>query len=403
MTDGVANSDAALVQIGGRGYSWTIEDHELIVRNAQGDVLDPTAAEVVMSLGGDEPAWLGTVESLRAAYHGSQPDELDGVAAAANALGTSRTQQAELARTTADGRILLALAASGIAQVGANQLCNLDVWGLVMGHRNPEVRWTALADNEVLPWQLWSYPDTDTRVRVARNSTSPLRVLDSLSSDDLPVRVAVAANPTVPAYLAERLARDSEWSVRRSVAANPACPKSCFLPLFRDRTLQVRVAMVTNPNVSTGLAASRISADPTPAVHSALATRVDLSAKSLAQLERRSRRDPLSQYKLTCTRIAHHPSCSPSLKRRLEEIEEELSSLTAEEMEKWDARTRRGRHLNVRQLLLYGMLATFALAAAIVGIALLSHGRSGQATYYLVITIVLALRLGYQMWRKRGN
>ena len=177
MTDGQANRDTAPVLIGGRGYSWTIEDSQLVVRNAQGGVLDPTAAEVVISLGGDEPVWLTTVEALRAAYRGTQTGHLDGVVAAASALATSTTQQAETARTTDDRSILLALAANGVAQVGANPLCDLGVWELVMEHRDPEVRWTALEQNELLPPQLWNYPDTETRERVARNPECPAKIL----------------------------------------------------------------------------------------------------------------------------------------------------------------------------------------------------------------------------------
>jgi hypothetical protein len=120
--------------------------------------------------------------------------------------------------------------------------------------------------------------------------------------------------------------RDNLW-VRVGVASNQSCPKTAYRILMWDRHAHVRNAFVLNPSIPVGVVSRRIFCDPTPSVHAALASRVDLSARSLAWLERYSRRDPAQQYKLVRTRLLQHHSCSPELKARLEKADARLTGM----------------------------------------------------------------------------
>jgi hypothetical protein len=315
-------------RINGFTYYWKVDESGLMIFDVRGDRLNPLSARVIMSLGGDEPSWYSVVHALSVAFDGFPERGVDGVTAAAEAISTARRN--EVARTTSDSEVLRALGAYGIVEIGRNPICDEAAWDLLLNHREPDVKRRAYRSNDVLPPSLAYSSDVPTRVRVARNPECPSDILAKISLGDPQVRIAVGANPNATEATLTLLVSDTDWMVRQSVAANPNCPNGWITFLLRDRIAEVRVAMVSNPSVQWPTIARLVLNDPTPSVHAAAAARLELRPKELVALERYSRSDPLNQYRLVCSRLQQHPSCSKSLSDRirinLERIDRNLSN-----------------------------------------------------------------------------
>ncbi len=309
-----------------RDIQVVVDGHRLIVMDSDGRPLDPRSADVLVALGGEEPDWLPLVEAL-SVVPGEFPNDISAVTSAAHTLDLQPEVRAQLARTSRDRAILLVLAASGQYQIGANPLCDVKLWDLVRYHRRDDVRSAALRHNEVLGPKLANHPDPETRRRVAANPACPTALLVLLGENQEPVvRASVARNPRTPTGTLLQLAQDKDniW-VRAGVASNPSCPRGAYQKLMWDRQASVRNAIVVNPTVPRRAVARQIFNDPTPSVHVALASRVDLTPRQLSWLERYSRRDPPQQYKLVRQRLGQHPACSAKLGRRLDKIERHQS------------------------------------------------------------------------------
>jgi hypothetical protein len=324
------------LEVGEHQFEVGFEGASLIVNHANGRRLDSAAAEVLTALGGAEPAWFPIVEALNDVAR-AYPQDWRAIRSGAAALALGPIARAQSARTETDRACLIALASVGRYEVGSNPTCDTELWNLVRYHRNEEVAAAALEHNEVLPPALAEHPDAETRARVAANPFCPPELLTKLAADAPAVCTAAARNPRCPPEALDRLARDSEsmW-VRQAVASNPSCPKRAYRVLMWDRHAYVRNAFVLNPSVPTRVAASRIYNDPTASVHAALASRVDLTARDLAWLERYARRDPANIYQLVRRRLAQHPSCPARLSRRLEVIDVTLSKMTVRQRERFE-------------------------------------------------------------------
>jgi hypothetical protein len=305
------------VRIHGADYSWLVRENELQVFNGAGGRLDPTAARVIVALGGTEPSWYSVAYALVTAHEGFSERELEGVNACAAALALADAERAQLARTVVDQEVLRALGAYGDIYVGVNPSCDQTSWALVVNHRDPEVMRRAYETLEVLSPTLATFPDDETKLRVARNLLCSPETLIGLATEATMVRQAVAANPHTPEDILEYLSREESWIVRRSVAANPHCPDSRLKFLLRDRQALVRVAVVNNGAVSWRRITAFVMSDPTPAVHAAAASRFDLSIRQMKLLERYSRSDPLNNYKLVCSLLSANPLCPDSLRRNI--------------------------------------------------------------------------------------
>ena len=156
-----------------------------------------------------------------------------------------------------------------------------------------------------------------------------LLCLERLARDeDASVQAAAAANTNTPTSAQLELGLHNDVRVRQAIAANTSAPRVVIDALLKDRIANVRSAAVTNPVLSARLAAERIWIDPTPAVHLALASRVDLSAGALSWVERYARRDKPQTYALVRGRIRQHPACPTNLEARLDKIERRLASLS---------------------------------------------------------------------------
>jgi hypothetical protein len=358
-----------VARIDGRNYAWRIEGGLLKAFNAEGDQLDPSSADVLMTLGGEEPEWLTTVEALQEACRSAKGNSPESVQEAAEALGLDATRRAEVARTTTKPPVLAALATVGVTQVGANFQCTPRAWELLLQSRSPSVRRQAYQSNEVLSPYLWDYPDANTRIRVARNPECPPEILNALANhnpDSPPVRAAVGSNVKTPDRALRALSADPDMSVRRCVAANPNCPLSSFAALAKDRFAPVRVSLLSNPEMPGSLVRRRIWIDPTPAVHVALGSRTDLPTRSLSWLERYSRSDPIIQYRQVCRRIADHPNRSEKIQNRVHRILARLDALSSDQIEQLDKARRGGRGQKLPPGVLPSLLI-FAAALAIGG------------------------------------
>jgi len=105
----------------------------------RGDRLDPTAAKVIVALGGSEPAWYSVAYALVTAYEAFPERGIVGVNACAAALALAEAERAQLARTVEDQEVLRGLGAYGEIYVGANPCCDQTSWALVVNHRDPDV------------------------------------------------------------------------------------------------------------------------------------------------------------------------------------------------------------------------------------------------------------------------
>jgi hypothetical protein len=312
--------------IGSDVFYLDTSETELEVFTKSAQRLDATSAEVILALGGDEPTWLRVVEAL-SAVHRIYPHDQQALLDAAAAIGQKKSSMVISARDSRNYAELVALAEMGVHQVAINPLLDPLIWRVLMDDRDTAVRKRALSAANVLPPSLADYPDPQTRIRVARNPLCPARCLESLASDaDSSVQVAAAANANTPVSSQMELGAHTDVRVRQAVASNSSVPREVIDVLLKDRQASVRSAAVTNPALSARLAAERVWIDPTPAVHLALASRVDLSPRSLSWVERYARRDKPQTYTLVRSRLRQHPACPTRLEARLDKIERRLAS-----------------------------------------------------------------------------
>ncbi len=233
------------------GMAAQTADGKLRVFTASGQLLDPLAAQVLQSLGGETPQWLRVVEGLHAAWD----DRADArsLGQLAEVLAAPPQTQVAVARQSDDGTILVGLAAAGVAAVIQNPRCSMRAWDLLRSHDDEFVR--DLADD--LAWELpvtfASHPDPDTRARVARNHACSSLLLDRLlrePTDD--ILFAVAGNPSASRRTLKHIARFKVLHIRAAVAANPTFPVRSFRAeaLLCDRDGLVLAAFARRTNVS---------------------------------------------------------------------------------------------------------------------------------------------------------
>jgi len=382
------------LRIHGADYSWLVRQNELQVFNGAGDRLDPTAAKVIVALGGSEPAWYSVAYALVTAYEAFPERGIVGVNACAAALALAEAERAQLARTVEDQEVLRGLGAYGEIYVGANPCCDQTSWALVVNHRDPDVMKRAYTSLEVLSPLLATYPDDETKLRVARNPLCSPETLVGLATEATMVRQAVAANPHTPTDVLEYLSRDDGWFVRRSVAANPACPERRLNALLRDRQAEVRVAVINNGAVSWRRIASLVLSDPTPVVHTSAASRSDLSIRQMKLLERYSRSDPLNNYKLVCSRLEGNPRCPDRLRRGMSRKLDLLAKRSQPNQRVTSAQSQlwRGPRLwLVRDLLLVTVCVFMTFASFVLAAALLAEHSYTPAVIWLNLGVAFTV------------
>ncbi len=283
------------------------------VLGRDGGLLDPRAAEVLIGLGGEPPAWLAVVDALHAVHHtygGQEP-----VMRAAEALGQSKAAVARLAKVSDDPAVCTALAAAGHAQIAANPSCTKVEWDLLADSRDPNVAGRARALAVTLPAALADHPDPDVRARVARNPAVPEATLAALAADaDIDVRRTVAANPSAPQAALATLAGSPDRSIAMAVAANRSTSEAVLRRLARHRHAEVRAASAANSSLPVRRA-TWMMWDEHGTVRTALAGRADLSPWALSMVERYALRD--QQYRQTAWRLTNNPSSTTRLKRRI--------------------------------------------------------------------------------------
>jgi hypothetical protein len=109
------------------------------------------------------------------------------------------------------------------------------------------------------------------RHNFAQSLNLPIEILERLASDsNETVRTAVADNPNTPKESLERLAKDGDEFVRRSVASNPNTPKEVLRSFAKDGEVMVIAAMAENPNVPPDLLDS-FASNPSETVRGAIA------------------------------------------------------------------------------------------------------------------------------------
>jgi hypothetical protein len=390
------------VVIGSEVFLLDTAGAELEVLTKAGQRLDATSAEVILALGGSEPTWLRVVEAL-SAVHQIQPHDQPALLDAAAVIGQKRSSMVVTARDSRHYTELVALAEMGVHQVATNPLVDPLIWRLLMDDRDAAVSKRALAAADVLPSALAEYPDPRARIRVARNPQCPPPCLERLARDeDVSVQEATAANVQTPASAQMELGLHSDMRVRQAIAANTSAPLVVIDALLKDRFANVRSAAVTNPVLSAHAAAERIWIDPTPAVHLALASRVDLSPRSLSWVERYARRDKPQMYELMRGRIRQHPSCPRSLEARLDKIERRLTSRP---------KPRTGGNQKIRaDFVLFAPLVLSAIigggAMAAVGIGDLSRSAWVKGLVLFLIGLVLVaggLRAAPWLYSRRSD
>lgn len=116
-------------------------------------------------------------------------------------------------------------------------------------------------------------------------STHPqFDVLEQLThSDDVLVRICVAANPQTPAILLEALSQDPSRDVRRAVSRNPNTPLLVLTQLAQDDEHFIRQSLVFNPNISLEIL-TKLSKDESDFVRIFVALNPKASPEILAQL-----------------------------------------------------------------------------------------------------------------------
>lgn len=144
---------------------------------------------------------------------------------------------------------------------------------------------------------------------VAANPSTPVELLERLCLDrDTWVRHTAMEHPALPPALLERLARDPRPEVRGLVAAHPSTPPAALVALSNDEVRDVRNATVRNPALPVD-ALDEFSRSARPWVREVVASRT----ASVAVLELLAADDEPSVRRL----VAAHPSCPADVLARL--------------------------------------------------------------------------------------
>jgi hypothetical protein len=296
-------------------------DGRLRVTDPDGRPLDTAAAEVLMALGGKEPAWLVPLEALltvESAFAGDWGQ----VRLAATAMGAPGPTRAQLARTASEPAVLLGLAALGEPQVLRNPAVTGREWDVLIAHRRRGVAARARNIADVLPPGLAEHPDPEARMRVARNPACPASLLSRLADDPADqVRKAVGTNPSTEARALRRMLSEkrNQLQVWEAIAANPKISWRGLEKCLREGPDQAREAAVANPRLPKWRVATLVTSKWS-ATRRALAGRPDASAKRLAWTERFSRRDQPGRQNLIRARIYSHPNASEVTKARVQQL-----------------------------------------------------------------------------------
>jgi hypothetical protein len=103
--------------------------------------------------------------------------------------------------------------------------------------------------------------DPLVRLRVAQNVSTPMEILEILSSDasasgsSEDIKGTIANRMDVSPSILCNLAKDANPRIRQTVATNHTCPPEAFAELMRDPVLGVRKAAANNPSFPDNLRA----------------------------------------------------------------------------------------------------------------------------------------------------
>lgn len=302
-------------------------DGRLRVTDLDGRPLERAAAEVLMALGGQEPAWLALVEALLT-VESAYPGNWEELRVAAEAMTGDPARRAQMARTTPEPAILLGLAALGEPQVVKNPGLTSREWDALMAHRKAGVAVRARNIADVLPVAMADHPDPEARVRVARNPLCSTVLLSHLADDPADaVRRAVAANPNTKRSTLRRMLRDKRNQPRvwEAIATNKNIPRLGLEKCLRLGPDRAREAAVANPRLPDWRVATLVLSRWS-ATRRALAGRPDARPGQLSWVEAFSRRDQPSKQNLIRARVISHPNVPGAVKARSEQLNAYMKS-----------------------------------------------------------------------------
>ena len=197
--------------------------------------------------------------------------------------------------------------------VARNRNCGPRVLRTAAAAQEPSLRAAAAANPATAAETLRTLshdPAPEVRAAAAGSPAMTASLAQHLAAGETDARVALAANPAVPAALIADLCSDAEQpSVRAAAASNPACPQPAHKIACGDAAGVVRAAAARNPRCGVETL-QRLSEDPHWGVWLAVVDNRRCPPETLLELARR-KHPPLR------AAIAQHPSCPPRLKAAL--------------------------------------------------------------------------------------
>ena len=178
-------------------------------------------------------------------------------------------------------------------------------------------RVAAMAADPAAPWiVLWLLgalcPASRSLARaLAGNARLPRLLLWWLAPRRWDVRAAIAANPRCPQLLLRLLSWSADWAVGAAVAGNPAASRRTLNLMARTSTVRERLYLAANPSVPPGLA-DRLLGDTDPFVRGAAAAHPAVTAVALSRLA-----EGMTEPAWILKRIAANPSCPAGLADQL--------------------------------------------------------------------------------------
>ena len=169
---------------------------------------------------------------------------------------------------------------------------------------------TAPAPRQLLV-RLATSDDPAVRQTAAQASDCPAAMSAALAADPSPdVRAAAAANPNTNSATVGVCSGDSDWFVRVKAATNGACPPTVLEGLAADDYLPVRRAVAQNPSTSPG-ALVRLVEDNSDSweILAAVAGRGDCPATTIGSIERHPTRQVADTASATLRTRSDAPSC----------------------------------------------------------------------------------------------
>ncbi|CAN1211465.1 hypothetical protein TUMEXPCC7403_14780 [Tumidithrix helvetica PCC 7403] len=178
-----------------------------------------------------------------------------------------------------------------IAQTAIAQTTK-SISSVISTHKNAnivEIPLRALADAGGIPlslfWEWHKNPDLrQVNYSAGRSPHTSTEILELLAlSNDLRLKISLAANPSTPTSILDKLAQEQDLELKIALATNTSTPTSIFNKLAQEQDPKLKMALVANPSTPSSVL-DKLAQSPDLKLKIAIAKNPQTSASTLEKL-----------------------------------------------------------------------------------------------------------------------